>query len=67
MRATYCPSCDETRWQLAGLDIKRATTCSSCGTSLQAERRRPGRGRVKQALVERRAALTDRPAGAAPA
>ena len=44
MRATYCPECDETRWQLAGLPLERATTCSACGSELQTERRLPGRG-----------------------
>jgi len=68
MRATYCPQCDETRWQLTGLTLQRATTCSSCGTALRPERRQPGRRRVAGALVERRAAARlERPPGAAPA
>ena len=64
MRATYCPSCDETRWQLAGLPIKRATTCATCGEELQTERRSPGRRRITDALGERRAALAERRSGA---
>ena len=67
MRATYCPSCDETRWQLTGLRIERATTCASCGGELQTERRTPGRGRLAAKLEERRAAMEDRRRGATPA
>jgi uncharacterized paraquat-inducible protein A len=62
MRATYCPQCDETRWQLTGLPVQRATTCSSCGTELETERRQPGRRRVAEALVERRTASAEPPA-----
>lgn len=64
MRATYCPTCDETRWQITGLAVQRATACPACGTDMHPERRQPGRGPLTGALVERRSALGDRPAGA---
>ena len=54
MRATYCPQCDETRWQLIGLPVQRATTCSACGAELETERRLPGRGRSALPASERR-------------
>ena len=54
MRATYCPQCEETRWQLTGLPVQRATTCSTCGGELQTERRLPGRGRADTRADERR-------------
>ena len=67
MRGTYCPHCDETRWQLMGLSVTRSTTCSGCGAELQPERRTPGRKRIAEALSERRLGLADRPAGGTPA
>ncbi len=54
MRATYCPQCDETRWQLIGLSVQRATTCSACGAELQTERRLPGRRGTAAPASERR-------------
>jgi hypothetical protein len=64
MRATYCPQCDETRWQLTGLPVQRASTCSMCGTALETERRLPGRTRSD---ADRAASLERRGAEAAPA
>ena len=63
MEATRCPECGETRWHLMGLPVKRATTCSSCGTELLPERRLPGRRAkaAKAALTERRVASKTRP------
>ena len=66
MRGTYCPQCDSTRWQLTGLPVTRATTCSECGAQLQPERRLPGRKQLKQALTERRSGLGVPPSGARP-
>lgn len=67
MRATYCPQCDETRWQLTGLPVQRSTTCLACGTELQAERRRPGRTVLSDAMAERRAGVREPPTPATPA
>ncbi len=67
MRATYCPQCDETRWQLTGLPVQRATTCSACGAELETERRLPGRAAAGAVAVERRAGLAGESAPAAPA
>lgn len=64
---TYCPTCDESRWQLTGLPVQRATTCSACGTELRPERRLPGRAKPTETLEERRGALQDRSSGAATA
>lgn len=57
MRGSYCPHCDETRWQLMGLPVTRSTTCSTCGSELQTERRTPGRKRLAEAVRERRTGL----------
>ena len=43
MEATRCPACGETRWQLTGLPVERATACTLCGEDLMPERRLPGR------------------------
>ena len=67
MRATYCPQCDETRWQLTGLPVQRATTCSMCGTELATERRLPGRTASEAERIERRAGAGADAAPAAPA
>jgi ssDNA-binding Zn-finger/Zn-ribbon topoisomerase 1 len=67
MRATYCPTCDETRWQLVGLPVERATTCAGCGSELQTERRRPGRAAAGESRFERREAVAERPAPLTPA
>ena len=66
MRATYCPQCDETRWQLTGLPVQRATTCSACGAELQIERRLPGRGRAAVPASERRTGERLAPSRATP-
>lgn len=55
MQATRCPDCGETRWSLIGLPVKRATTCSACGTELLPERRLPGRRASEPGSAERRA------------
>ena len=65
MRATYCPQCDETRWQLTSLPVQRATTCSACGSELQTERRLPGRSGPAPAS-ERRTGERLEPTPAAP-
>ena len=59
MRGSYCPHCDETRWQLMGLPVTRSTTCSTCGSELQPERRTPGRKRLAEAISERRSGLNE--------
>ena len=64
MRGTYCPHCDETRWQLMGLPVTRSTTCSACGSQLRPERRSPGRKRVSEALAERRFGMAESSRGA---
>lgn len=61
MVATRCPACGETRWNLTGLPLERASACTMCGEELVTERRVPGRRFTGAPTDERREATSSTP------
>jgi predicted nucleic acid-binding Zn ribbon protein len=53
MQGLHCPVCGATRWHLLPIALDRSRACVVCGSAMQTERRRPGRG-PRALAVERR-------------